>query len=164
MMNSRQQPLAWAVSGALTRCSEPRKECYVPKLVTPAAQPQIQPIKTCKFSPWTIWFVFSCVFVAAYSVDFFWHSTNSGDHIEVIAIDFDPTKITYLQLLDLFWNNHEYGLTTRVKRQYSSVIYYHSDEQKRIANGSLDRERASRSSEEIITEILGVTHFYAAEE
>lgn len=69
-----------------------------------------------------------------------------------------------MQLLDLFWNNHEYGLTTRVKRQYSSVIYYHSDKQRRIADESLDRERANRTSEEIITEILEAAHFYAAEE
>lgn len=89
---------------------------------------------------------------------------NSGDHIEVIVIDFDPTKITYLQLLDLFWNNHEYGLTTRVKRQYSSVIYYHTEKQKRIASESLEKERVNRSSEEIITAILETPHFYPAEE
>lgn len=44
-------------------------------------------------------------------------TTNRGDHTEVISIDFDPTVVTYNQLLALFWNNHEYGLTTRIKRQ-----------------------------------------------
>lgn len=40
-----------------------------------------------------------------------------GDHTEVISIDFDPTKITFAQLLNLFWNNHEYGLTNPIKTQ-----------------------------------------------
>lgn len=88
----------------------------------------------------------------------------SGDHVEVITIDFDPTEVTYLQLLDLFWNNHEYGLTTRVKRQYASIIYYHSDEQKRIASESLQNERNNRPDEQIITEIIEADIIYTAEE
>lgn len=82
----------------------------------------------------------------------------------MISIDFDPTKITYLQVLDLFWNNHEYGLTTRVKRQYASIIYYHSDEQKRNATESLANERIKRPTEQIITEIIKADIIYAAEE
>lgn len=82
----------------------------------------------------------------------------------MISIDFDPLKITYLELLNLFWNNHEYGLTTRVKRQYASVIYYHNDEQKRIAEASLENERVERVGEEIITEIEKCGIVYAAEE
>lgn len=81
----------------------------------------------------------------------------------MITIDFDPTEVTYLQLLDLFWNNHEYGLTTRVKRQYASIIYYHSDEQKRIANESLQTERENRPTEQIITEIIKADIIYTAE-
>lgn len=96
--------------------------------------------------------------------NFFPFHFNRGDHVEVISIDFDPTKITYAKLLDLFWNNHEYGLTARVKRQYSSVIYYHNDEQKRIAELSLENERLNRVGEEIITEILKCGIVYAAEE
>lgn len=45
---------------------------------------------------------------------------SSGDHTEVISIDFDPTKVTFAQLLKLFWNNHEYGLTNRIKTQVSN--------------------------------------------
>lgn len=44
-----------------------------------------------------------------------------GDHTEVIEIDYDPKKVSYEELLDLFYSNHEYGLTTKVKRQ---VTYY----------------------------------------
>lgn len=46
---------------------------------------------------------------------------SSGDHTEVISIDFDPNRISYEQLLDLFWNNHEYGLTKRIKRQVNEA-------------------------------------------
>lgn len=157
----KRQRLAWAVFGVLTLCLEPQKEYYEQKLAILAAQPPIQHTKICKYICYICCHKISSVLISLI-LPVIW--PNSGDHIEVIAIDFDPTKITYLQLLDLFWNNHEYGLTTRVKRQYSSVIYYHSDEQKRIANESLDRERATRTSEEIITEILEAMHFFAAEE
>lgn len=53
----------------------------------------------------------------------------------MIEIDYDPENIKYEQLLNLFWNNHEYGLTTRIKKQYASIIFYHNDEQKKIAEG-----------------------------
>lgn len=59
----------------------------------------------------------------------------SGDHTEAIEIQYDPENIKYEELLSLFWNNHEYGLTTRIKKQYASIIFYHNEEQKRIAEG-----------------------------
>lgn len=40
-----------------------------------------------------------------------------GDHTEVIEIDYDPKTISYEDLLELFWNNHEYGVTTIIKKQ-----------------------------------------------
>lgn len=60
----------------------------------------------------------------------------SGDHTEVIEIHYDPENVTYEKLLKLFWNNHEYGLTTRIKKQYASIIFYHNEEQKKIAEGN----------------------------
>lgn len=87
-----------------------------------------------------------------------------GDHVECISMDFDPRKVSYKALLDLFWNNHEYGLTTRVKRQYLSLILYHNDEQKRIAFESINEEKIKRSPEVIITEIAAAGPFYPAEE
>lgn len=89
---------------------------------------------------------------------------HRGDHVEVITVDYDPAKTTYLNLLNQFWNNHEYGLTTRVKRQYASVIFYHNDEQKDIAHKSLEAERAKRTGEQLITEIVKADIIYAAEE
>ena len=42
----------------------------------------------------------------------------------------------FSELLKMFWNNHEYGLTTRIKVQYASIIFYHNEEQKKIAEGN----------------------------
>lgn len=88
----------------------------------------------------------------------------SGDHTEVIEIDFDPTVVTLNQLLDLFWNNHEYGLGTKIKKQYCSLILYHTEEQRIIAEKSLAEEQQERSSEQITTQIVKATTFYPAEE
>lgn len=82
----------------------------------------------------------------------------------MVSVDYDPTKVTYPELLHLFWNNHEYGLTTRVKRQYMSLILYHNDEQKHIALDSIKEERVKRAPEVINTEISPAGPFYPAEE
>jgi len=87
-----------------------------------------------------------------------------GDHVEVITIDFDPTIISYYDLLQLFWNNHEYGLTTRVKRQYASIIQYHDEEQKEIAERSLAEEIINRPNETIITSVAAAAAFHPAED
>lgn len=86
-----------------------------------------------------------------------------GDHTEVIEIHYDPKKISYNDLLDLFWNNHEYGLTTRIKRQYMSLILYHTEEQRQIAEASRAEEQIKRAPEQIITEIAAASTFYPAE-
>lgn len=81
-----------------------------------------------------------------------------------MSIDYDPTKISYAKILDMFWNNHEYGLTTRVKRQYMSLILYHSEAQKAAAEASIKVERVRRAPEVIRTEIAQAGEFYPAEE
>lgn len=52
-----------------------------------------------------------------YAIFYFVFRSYRGDHTEVIEIDYDPKTISYEDLLSLFWNNHEYGLTTKIKRQ-----------------------------------------------
>ncbi|KAI8037859.1 hypothetical protein M5D96_009360 [Drosophila gunungcola] len=86
-----------------------------------------------------------------------------GDHTEVLEIDYDPTVISFKELLDLFWNNHEYGLTTPIKRQYASLILFHDDEQKQIAQASKLEEQERRAPEIITTEIASKENFYPAE-
>lgn len=86
-----------------------------------------------------------------------------GDHTEVIEIHYDPKTITYDELLKLFWDNHEYGLTARVKRQYMSLILYHNDEQKEVAETSM-RRQGELQNEKLITELKQAGPFYPAEE
>ncbi|XP_015595547.1 peptide methionine sulfoxide reductase isoform X2 [Cephus cinctus] len=88
---------------------------------------------------------------------------NMGDHTEVIDIEYDPEVISYSQLLGLFWNNHEYGLTTRIKRQYMSLILYHDEEQRAVAEKSRDHEQRERG-ETFVTEIQPFKKFYPAED
>lgn len=79
-------------------------------------------------------------------------------------MNYDPKIVSYKELLTIFWNNHEYGLTKRVKRQYASLILYHNENQKISATESIDEERIRRAPEAIITEIGAAGPFYPAEE
>ncbi|KAL5282343.1 hypothetical protein ACFFRR_005486 [Megaselia abdita] len=87
-----------------------------------------------------------------------------GDHTEVIKIDFNPSIITFDELLQLFWANHEYGLSTKIKRQYMSVIFYHNNDQRIVSHISKKKEQLKRNSEFITTEIKEASIFYPAED
>ncbi|XP_034933919.1 peptide methionine sulfoxide reductase [Chelonus insularis] len=86
-----------------------------------------------------------------------------GDHTEVIDIEYDPEAVSFNQLLTLFWNNHEYGLTRKIKTQYASLILYHDDEQMSIAEKSRDHEQRERG-EVLATTIRKFENFYPAED
>lgn len=85
-----------------------------------------------------------------------------GDHTEAFEIDYDPQKITYEQLLDIFWQSHN-PCSRAGSRQYMSAVFYHNEEQKKLTIESRDREQARRKSK-IVTEILPLTKFYLAED
>jgi len=85
-----------------------------------------------------------------------------GDNSETIQIDYDPTVISYEKLLDVFWDSHDPSSPSWSK-QYMSVIFYHSDEQKRLAGKSKDHE-AARIKNKIFTLILPASRFYLAED
>jgi peptide-methionine (S)-S-oxide reductase len=85
-----------------------------------------------------------------------------GDHSEAIQIDYDPTQITYQELLDLFWDSH--NPTARPwSQQYASIIFYHSEEQRQLALETRERETTSHERE-ILTEIVPFSGFYLAED
>ena len=87
---------------------------------------------------------------------------NLGDHSETIQIDYDPTQVSYAELLDVFWNSH--SPTSRPwSRQYMSIIFYHNDRQRRLATETRDRE-AARIDAKIFTEIVPFAGFYLAED
>lgn len=84
-----------------------------------------------------------------------------GDHSETIQIDYDPTQISYAELLEVFWTSHT-PTSRPYSRQYMSIIFYHNDEQKRLAESSGERVAAEVGAE-IFTEIVPYTEFYLAE-
>jgi peptide-methionine (S)-S-oxide reductase len=92
---------------------------------------------------------------------------NTG-HVELARIVYDPSKITYDELLEVFWKTHD--PTTRDRQgndvgpQYRSVVYYHNDEQKKKAEqykASLDKSGAW--DKPIVTDIEPFKNFYLAE-
>lgn len=84
-----------------------------------------------------------------------------GDHTETVEIDYDPTQISYEELLNIFWQSHN-PITPSWKRQYMSAIFYHDDKQKQLAEETRDRE-ANRKGK-IHTELIQVSPFYLAED
>lgn len=92
---------------------------------------------------------------------------NTG-HAEVAQITFDPSVISYDDILYIFWRTHDPTTLNRqgadVGTQYRSVIFYHTDEQKAIAERSKrDAEAANIWPNPIVTEIAPLTNFYPAE-
>jgi peptide-methionine (S)-S-oxide reductase len=84
-----------------------------------------------------------------------------GDHSETIQIDYDPSKITYRELLDAFWSGHDPRFRSR-SRQYASIIFVHNDEQRMLAEDSRARIAQERGST-IHTEIESYKGFTLAE-
>ena len=88
-------------------------------------------------------------------------------HAEVAQITFDPEIITFEELLEVFWYTHDPTTLDRqgndVGPQYRSVIFYHNDEQKRIAEESKDKVATAMWKNAIVTEISPLINFYTAE-
>ena len=94
--------------------------------------------------------------------------TGTTGHAEVVQITFDPQIISYEDILYIFWRTHDPTTLNRqgadVGMQYRSVIYYHNDEQKAIAEKSKAETDASGLwSNPIVTEISPFTNFFEAE-
>ncbi len=60
---------------------------------------------------------------------------NMGDHTETVQVDYDPDRITYAQLLEIFWKSHEPAQRS-FSRQYMNAIFYENERQHRIAMDS----------------------------
>ena len=86
---------------------------------------------------------------------------NLGDHTETVQIDYDPPRITYEELLDIFWNSHN-AARPPLSVQYKAAVFYHDEEQKRLANESKSRHEAEQNIT-VLTEIIPYTRFYLAE-
>lgn len=95
-------------------------------------------------------------------------SGNTG-HAEAVQIKFDPEQISFRQLLEVFWKTHDPTTLNRqgpdIGPQYRSAIFYHNEEQKRIAEESKNEmDRSGYYNNSIVTEIEPFTNFYVAED
>jgi peptide-methionine (S)-S-oxide reductase len=95
--------------------------------------------------------------------------TGSTGHAEVIQVAFDPTVISYLQLLEVFFKTHDPTTLNRqgadVGTQYRSVIFYHDEGQKAVAQKVKERlNGAGIWDDPIVTEISPLKTFYVAED
>jgi peptide-methionine (S)-S-oxide reductase len=95
--------------------------------------------------------------------------TDSTGHAEVVEVTFDPAKVPYDRLLEVFWENHDPTTPNRqgpdVGTQYRSAIFFHTPEQEKAAHASKAKQEASgRFRRPIVTEIVPASSFYRAEE
>lgn len=95
-------------------------------------------------------------------------STGKTGHREVVQVTYEPSKITYKGLLEVFWSQIDptdaSGQFADKGPQYKSAIFYHSQEQKRLAEESIKKlEESGRFNKPIVTEIIKAGIFYKAE-
>jgi peptide-methionine (S)-S-oxide reductase len=95
--------------------------------------------------------------------------TGKTGHAEAVEVTFDPAKITYDELLEMFWDIHDPTTLNRqgtdVGTQYRSAIFYHTPEQKAAAERSKqDLDKSKLYRKKVVTEITQATEFYQAEE
>ena len=95
--------------------------------------------------------------------------SHTTGHAEVVEVEFDPVKVSYAELLNVFWSNHDPTTLNRqgpdVGDQYRSVIFYHSPEQRATAEASkAELDKSGRFRRPIVTQIEPAPKFYRAEE
>ena len=95
--------------------------------------------------------------------------TDTTGHAESLEVEYDPNEVSYDQLLNTFWENHD---PTQLNRQgpdfgsqYRSAIFYHTSEQQAASIASKDRlEKSGKFKRPIATQIVPAAEFYRAEE
>ena len=95
--------------------------------------------------------------------------TDATGHAEAVQVDYDPNEISYDELLEVFWSNHDPTSLNRqgpdVGNQYRSAIFFHNEEQKNIAQKSKEElEKSGKFQKQVVTEIVPAPEFYKAEE
>jgi peptide-methionine (S)-S-oxide reductase len=95
--------------------------------------------------------------------------SDKTGHAEAIQIEFDPSMISYEELLNVFWDNHDPTALNRqgpdIGTQYRSAIFFHNSEQEKTAKDSKEKlQNSHRFNKDIVTQIIPATTFYIAEE
>lgn len=90
-------------------------------------------------------------------------------HAEVVEVTYDPSRVSYDRLLEVFWRIHDPTTLNRqgpdVGTQYRSAVFFHSPEQESLAQASRGRlEGSGRYADPIVTEITPASRFYRAED
>ncbi len=90
-------------------------------------------------------------------------------HAETVEVEYDPARVSYEQLLDVFWENHDPTMLNRqgpdVGEQYRSAIFFHTPEQQAAATASKAKlEDSGKYKRPIVTQIQPASKFYRAEE
>jgi len=88
-------------------------------------------------------------------------------HAEVVQVDYDPAQVSFDELLNVFWDNHDPTTMNRqgpdIGAQYRSAIFFHTPEQEVAAKASKEKAQ-SRFRNKIVTEITPASEFYRAED
>jgi peptide-methionine (S)-S-oxide reductase len=91
-------------------------------------------------------------------------SSGHSGHAEVVEVEYDPEKVAYQRLLDVFWAAHD-PTAPDVGDEYRSVIFFHTPEQEAAARASKELlDRSEKLGRPILTEIAPAPTFYRAEE
>lgn len=95
--------------------------------------------------------------------------SDTTGHAEVVQVEYDPSEVSYDELLEVFWNSHNPTTSNRqgpdVGTQYRSAIFFLSPEQEAAAKASKEKlERSGRWHQSVVTEISPASEFYPAEE
>ena len=95
--------------------------------------------------------------------------TDTTGHAEAVEIDYDPAKLSYDKLLDVFWENHDPTQLNRQGpdwgKQYRSAIFFHTPEQEAAAKASKQQlENSHRFSKPVVTQIVPAETFFEAED
>jgi peptide methionine sulfoxide reductase msrA/msrB len=96
-------------------------------------------------------------------------SAGKTDHVEAVQVKYDPDKITYQELLDVFWRHVDPtdpgGQFVDRGPKYRSAIFYNTEEERKLAEQSKkDLERSGRFNKPVVTEIVKIKEFYPAED
>jgi len=96
-------------------------------------------------------------------------SSGTTGHAESVEVLYDPSKVSYAQLLDVYWHNVDPtdggGQFCDRGNQYRTAIFYHDDEQRRLAEQSRkDIEASGKLKQPIVTQIVAASEFYPAED
>lgn len=95
--------------------------------------------------------------------------SGTTGHAESVEVEYDPSKVSYEELLTVFWENHDPTTMNRqgpdVGTQYRSAIFFHDAEQSAAAQASKEElQKSGKYSRDIVTEITPASEFYEAED